>query len=198
VDSALELGRRSGRTPAFGRRDLGRIDWTLRPATAADDAFLLRVYAGTRADELALTGWDEARCQAFVTMQYRAQAAHYRVHWPDAEQSVIELRDAHEVVHDVGRLWLHRRPDALHLLDVALLPAWRERGVGSALLLALMDEAASRGRGLTIYVENGNPARRLYDRLGFRPEGLSAGGIHQFMRWRRETLATTETADEQA
>lgn len=173
------------------------MDWTLRPVTPADDAFLLRVYAGTRADELALTGWDEARCQAFVAMQFRAQAFHYHAHWPDAEHSVIELRDEHEVVHDVGRLWLHRRPDVHHLLDVALLPAWRGRGVGSALLLALMDEAASRGLGLTIHVENGNPARRLYDRLGFRPEGLPAG-IHQFMRWRRETLATTETAHEQA
>lgn len=161
-------------------------DWALRPLGPADEAFLLRVYAGTRADELALTAWDDATREAFVRMQYRAQSTHYQQHWPDAEHVVIVLREGASA-HDVGRLWLDRGADAVHVLDIALLPERRGQGLGRLVLQQLMAEAWTQGRALTIYVETGNPARRLYDRLGFAPVG-PPDGLHQFMRWRRPAL----------
>lgn len=172
------------------------MNWTLRPTTAADDAFLLRVYASTRADELALTPWDAPERQAFVVQQHRAQTAHYRTQWPDAEQSVIVVR-TDDAAQDVGRLWLHRRADTVHVLDIALLAEWRGRGIGRACLQSLMREAQASGRAVTIYVEAGNPARRLYDRLGFVPTG-EPQGVHQHMAWRQVTTASMETCDEQA
>ena len=168
----------------------------LRPATAADDDFLRTVYASTRADELALTGWDAAQCEAFVTMQYRAQAAHYQAHWSDAALSVIVARQG-GVAQNAGRLWLHQRAEAIHVLDIALLPAFRGRGLGTQCLQALMQQAATRGRALTIYVEAGNPARRVYDRLGFWPVGQPQG-MHQRMAWRQIVTQSRETCDEQA
>ena len=170
--------------------------WALRPATAADDDFLQRVYAGTRADELALTGWDARQREDFVSSQYRAQAAHYQGHWPEAQRSVIVVRQG-GVAHDAGRLWLHQRADAIHLLDFALLAAFRGQGIGTRCLQSLMQQAGASGHALTIYVEAGNPARRLYDRLGFVPVG-QLQGVHQHMAWRRVVTPSMETCDEQA
>lgn len=172
------------------------IPWTLRPVTEADAAFLLQVYAGTRADELALTNWDAAQRDSFVRMQYQAQAAHYGRHWPDAEHTVIEaIVDG--VRHDAGRLWLHHRPDAIHILDIAIQGEWRGRGIGTLCLRRLMDQAEASRREVDIYVESGNPARRLYDRLGFQPIG-EPDGVHQRMAWRSVLTKAMEICDEQA
>lgn len=171
------------------------MDWALRPASAADDDFLRRVYAGSRADELALTGWDATQREDFVSMQYRAQAAHYQARWPDAQRSVIVAWQS-GVAHDAGRLWLDRRADTIHLLDIALLAVFRGQGIGTRCLQTLMQQAATSDRALTIYVEAGNPARRLYNRLGFVPVGQPQG-VHQHMAWRPLVMPLKETCDEQ-
>ena len=62
--------------------------------------------------------------------------------------------------HDVGRLWLHLRPDAIHVLDIALLADYRNLGIGSACLLSLMAKAGASDRAVTVSVETANPARR--------------------------------------
>lgn len=51
------------------------------------------------------------------------------------------------------------------LIEVA--PAWQGRGVGTSVIRALDEEAARGGQSLTLRVRHGNPARRLYERLGF-------------------------------
>jgi RimJ/RimL family protein N-acetyltransferase len=172
------------------------MDWTLRPVAAADAAFVLRVFASTRAEELTLTGWPSPQCDAFVHQQATAQARHYQAHWPQAEHMVITLHRA-GTAQDVGRLWLDRRGAAVHVLDIALLPAWRGQGLGGRVLRRLMADAAAQAQALTIYVEAGNPARRLYDRLGFRPVG-DPDGVHQFMRWQPVETTLLEQCDEQA
>lgn len=193
-----------------------RLHWALRPATAADRGFLQRVYASTRADELARTGWGAAQCDDFVAQQYRAQTTHYQAHWPDAVLSVIVASfgatggtdnacGTGGTPQDVGRLWLHQHSDAVHVLDIALLAGFRGQGIGAMCLQALICQAQHSGRAVTIYVEVGNPAWRLYDRLGFLPVG-EAEGVHQRMAWRpapaqsiRPVMAqSTETCNEQA
>lgn len=166
---------------------------TLRAAVDADQPLLLCVYAGTRAAELALTCWDAAACQAFVRMQFDAQSSHYRRHWPASEHSVIEVVAA-ATVQAVGRLWLDRRADSLHVLDIALLPEWCGRGIGTHCLRQLIAEASQTARSVTIHVEQGNSARRLYDRLGFRPSG-EPQGLHQPMAWRPDAAALSTTKE---
>jgi ribosomal protein S18 acetylase RimI-like enzyme len=56
-------------------------------------------------------------------------------------------------------------------MDIALAPAYRGRGIGSGLLRSLIAEAQASARKLSIHVESNNPARRLYERLGFRVAG---------------------------
>lgn len=163
---------------------------------AADGALLLDIYASTRADELALTGWDPATQQVFVRQQFDAQTRHYGLCWPHADHWVIEVATAAGRL-PAGRLWVDRGPDALRVLDIALLPDWRGQGIGSALLRDLMEDARRTDRPLTISVEHGNPARHLYDRLGFVPAG-EPEGLHQRMAWRPEPSPHKETCDEQA
>jgi ribosomal protein S18 acetylase RimI-like enzyme len=173
------------------------MNWALRAVGVADESFLQRVYAGTREDELSSTDWDEPTRATFLSLQYRAQAQHYRMHWPGAEHAVIVAIDAAGLRHDAGRLWLDRRADTLHVLDIALLPAWRRLGIGGSCLRQLMAQAQAAGRTVSIYVEAGNPARHLYERLGFRAVGAPEG-VHQRMAWGAQTTVNQETCNEQA
>lgn len=148
----------------------------LRPALDQDQAFLRQVYAGTRADEIALTGWDDATAEAFLRMQFDAQQAHYRTHRPGASVDVIEAGAV-----AVGRLYVAREPGLIHVVDIALLPAFRGRGYGSELLGALLAEARAGAARVTIYVEQGNRALSLYQRLGFKP--VSQISMSWLMEW---------------
>lgn len=149
------------------------MDYRLRLATPADDAWQLAIYASTRTEELALTGWPPEQCAQFVALQHRAQQQHYRRHCPASACWLILVGD------DVaGRLWIDSRPASLHVLDITLLPAWRGQGLGTRCLQALAREAEAGGRALSIQVEIHNPARRLYERLGFVAMG-EPRGLHQ-------------------
>ena len=86
-----------------------------------------------------------------------------------------------------GRLYVERRPNELHILDIAILPAWRNQGIGTQLLRDLISEARATGVPVGIYVEHNNPAMRLYERLGFR--SIAEHGLYFQMEW------TPENAD---
>jgi ribosomal protein S18 acetylase RimI-like enzyme len=134
-----------------------------------------------------------------VRMQFNAQATHYRGLWPASRHSVIEVR-LPDAVQPVGRLWVDQRADTIHVLDIAVLPEWRGRGIGRECFRRLMSEAAQVGRALSIQVEQGNPARRLYDSLGFLPVGAQQG-LHQKMVWCHDANTDSireEACDEQA
>jgi GNAT superfamily N-acetyltransferase len=149
----------------------------LRPALPDDQELLYRVYRSTREPELALVDWDEAGKEAFVRMQFAAQQRHYRKHHAGASVDVVVVDG-----QDAGRLMVARRPDDVRIVDLALLPPYRGRGVGRALVEQVLAEAAATRRPVTIHVERFNPAMRLYARLGFEP--LTDAGVHVLMEWR--------------
>ena len=149
---------------------------TLRAATAADEEFLVAVYASTRMEELAVTGWSADQKDGFCRMQFAAQDKHYREHYPTAQYHVIELAGT-----PVGRLIVDRWQSEIRIMDISILPAYRGRGSGTRILLDMRDEAASTGKCLSIHVERLNPAQRLYQRLGFRM--VEDQGIYLKMEW---------------
>lgn len=138
----------------------------LRPVAEGDHAFLVDLYASVREPELAQVPWDEATKRAFVEQQFSAQDAHYRANYPGATLDVVEVNG-----EPAGRLYVHRGPSDIRVMDIALAPGFRGRGIGTALLHALIREAEDSGRRLSIHVEMNNPARKLYERLGFQPAG---------------------------
>ncbi|MBB6409698.1 GNAT family N-acetyltransferase [Mesorhizobium sangaii] len=135
---------------------------TFRPVTDADLPFLARVYASTRAEELAVTSWTEAQKTAFLDMQFWAQHTHYRQHYSQADWLVVMSG-----ADDIGRLYVERWQSQYCIIDISLLPPHRGKGFGAALLSDLIDEASAAGKAVSIHVEKNNPARRLYTRLGF-------------------------------
>lgn len=135
---------------------------SLRPVTADDEEFLSTLYASTRRDELALTGWDASAQDAFVRMQRAAQQRSYASSHPDAQCDLVLVED-----RPAGRLYVDRSGPEIHVLDISLLPEFRGRGVGTHLLTTLLGEAQGVGRGVTLNVARTNRALDLYRRLGF-------------------------------
>jgi ribosomal protein S18 acetylase RimI-like enzyme len=156
----------------------------LRPATPDDTPFFREVYASTRAEELALTSWSAEQQQAFVDQQFAAQSAHYATHYPGASIDVVVVDD-----ESAGRLYVHRGPSDIRIVDISLLPRFRGRGAGNVLVTSLIAEARGSGRTLSIHVEKQNPARRLYERLGFAER--DDRGTHWFMVWGPATQPKT-------
>jgi ribosomal protein S18 acetylase RimI-like enzyme len=149
----------------------------LRPIRPDDRPFLLSVYASTREPELATVEWDAAQKAAFVEMQFEAQHAYYQEHYEGAALDVILVND-----QPAGRLYVAREEDEIRIVDIALLPDFCNRGVGTTLLRGLQSEAAAAGKPLRIHVERFNPALRLYERLGFT--SIADRGVYLFMEWR--------------
>ncbi len=134
-----------------------------RPVEPGDEAFLYRVYASTRQEELAQMGWDETQKEAFLRMQFDAQSRYYEEHYRGAEFSMILSGG-----RPVGRLYVARWQEEIRIVDIALLPGHRGMGIGTRLLNDLISESEASGKPLSIHVERFNPALRLYERLGFR------------------------------
>ena len=151
---------------------------TLRPETHEDDDFLRALYASTRAHEMALTNWTGAEQALFLNSQFDLQRKHYRAHYPGATFDVI-LLDA----VPVGRIYVYRTQNEIRLMDVALMPDARGRGIGTQLVQRLLAEAGARDAAVTLNVEPFNAARRLYERFGFRV--LEEDPTNLFMEWRR-------------
>jgi len=149
----------------------------LRPATAADEAFLRAVYAGTRAEELAQVDWDASQKDAFLRMQFDAQHCYYTEVYADAQFLIVE-----QAGEPIGRLYVDRPGDEIRIVDIALLPQARRRGVGSALLREILAEGAAVDKPVRIHVERFNPALQLYHRLGFTV--VEERGVYFLMEWR--------------
>jgi ribosomal protein S18 acetylase RimI-like enzyme len=156
---------------------------SLRPVLEEDRGFLFALYASTRDAELAHLDWPDDAKNAFLEQQFAAQDAHYRANYPGASFDVVEVDG-----EAAGRLYVFRGADEIRIMDIALAPGFRGRGIGTRLLRELMEEATAGGRSLSIHVEMNNPARRLYERLGF--EAAGEHGVYLLMRWRHPKTAS--------
>jgi ribosomal protein S18 acetylase RimI-like enzyme len=159
----------------------------LRPIRLDDEPFLRRVYASTRLEELAPLGWSAAQLELFLRQQFDAQHRHYQTHYPDAAFSVVLLDQ-----QPIGRLYVARCPERILLLDVALLPAHRNAGVGTRLLRALLDEAEQAGKPVRLHVDKLNRALRLYERHGFSVVGDE--GVYWCLEWAPARVGSAQPA----
>ena len=148
---------------------------TLRPVGPEDRDFLIAVYGSTRAEELALVPWTIEQQQAFVGSQFAAQQDHYAKKYPTASHDIIMSDD-----RPVGRLYVARLDQEIRIVDITLLPAERNAGIGTYLIRQLLDEANRSQKITRIFVEEFNPSLRLFERLGFSPSEQQ--GIHLLMQ----------------
>jgi GNAT superfamily N-acetyltransferase len=150
----------------------------LRPVVASDDQFLLGVYASTRAEELAQVEWAEGQKEIFLRWQFDLQRREYDTRFPDAAYHVIMVDQ-----QPGGRIWVGVDDEQVRLLDIALLPEFQNRGVGTGLVQRLMAYTAGKHRVLRhmVFVLNNN-AERFYERLGFQQ--IEEFGAYKHMEWR--------------
>ena len=152
----------------------------LRTVVREDEEFLFQVYASSRADEVAAWGMDPAQLEGLLRMQFRAQQFQY----DEIEESgnSIILSDN----RPVGRLIVDRTEKEILLAEIALLPEYRNSGVGTCVINDLKSEAAGKGIPVRLHVTKGNPARMLYQRLGFAVTGDT--GTHFEMVWKQSSV----------
>lgn len=146
-----------------------------RPFTDDDLPFVAELFASTRREEVAATGWLTEAQEAFLLQQHEAQHSHYTIHFADADWMILERGGA-----AIGRLYLREEPDQFHVIDISLVPASRGQGIGGAVMRDVLDLASERGKTVSIHVEKYNPARRLYERLGFAT--VEDCGVYDLMR----------------
>ncbi|HKX28049.1 MAG TPA: GNAT family N-acetyltransferase [Blastocatellia bacterium] len=155
-------------------KDLAVI--TYHPVDSTDEAFLYRLYASGRTEEMSNWGWDNSQQEAFLTMQFRAQRSQYD-QYPNVSHRIILAND-----HPIGRLIVSEVEDELRLVDIMLLAEHRNAGIGTILIRELLDRATSLGKAVRLHVEKTNRAQRLYQRLGFVI--TAEKGSHYLMQWR--------------
>jgi len=150
----------------------------LRPAEQRDLGFLRTLYGVLRVEELASIDWPEAAQQAFLDSQFALQHYHFTSQWVGVEFFVLECHG-----QSMGRLYVLRELPRWLIVDIALLPAWQNRGIGKALLTHLQQDAQhAKAQGLALHVRLDNRrAHALYARLGFRDECID--GMHTLMHW---------------
>jgi ribosomal protein S18 acetylase RimI-like enzyme len=151
--------------------------FALRPETPADAPFRLALFRASRGP-----GWDQLPLPAdmlarIMEQQFNAQVQGYQAAYPQARLEIVTVG-----AEPVGRLATDRGADALHLIDIAIVPERRGQGIGGAVLRALMAEAAAAGTPMTLQVARDNlAAQRLYHRLGFAL--AAADETHLTLRW---------------
>ena len=151
-------------------------DITFRPITQGDMDFLARLYASTRWEELQQVPWTDEQRLAFLRQQFDAQHIHYMEHYVDAAFDIVLIDGK-----PAGRLYIHRRKDEIRLVDIALLPEYRGRGIGGRLMRDVLKKGEEAGLRVRIHVEHNNPAMHLYQRLGFRK--IDDHGVYHLMEW---------------
>lgn len=154
----------------------------LRPIHSSDERFLSDLYASTRAEELApLIDWTAQQKRDFLEQQFQAQHKYYQDTYKGAQFHVIEMESAR-----IGRLYVDRREKEIRVIDIALLPEYRSKGIGRQLMTEVLKEGERSKKKVSIHVEHNNPAMRLYKRLGF--EKIGDVGIYFLMEWLPESL----------
>lgn len=143
-----------------------------------DGAFLFKVYASTRAEEMAHVGWGPLQRDIFLTSQYQARQQDYRRRFPGAETAVVLAGGV-----PVGVWMINRERDALRLVDVALLPDHRSKGIGRRLAHDLMGEAARLQKPIRAHALRQSRALQFWQKLGFKT--VSGGDdLYCAIEWR--------------
>ena len=113
-----------------------------------------------------------------MRQQFCGQGASYRANYPDALFEIVERDGA-----PISRIVTARTPDAVLIVDIALIAAWRRQGIGASLVNGVLIEARAAGLPVRLRVSANNaPALRFYLRLGFKL--IESSAIDMRLEWR--------------
>src|SRR2546425_1764709 len=148
---------------------------SFRAVTPEDEEFLLKLYKSSRGDDLRGLGWSEDRISEFLELQYEAQR-NLQGNQEHVSDRVVLMNGK-----PIGRLSIETRADEIRCIDLALVPDYRNQGVGTLLIQRLQQQARSASIRLHVQVIRFNRAVNFLERLGFRR--TSETGTHFQMEW---------------
>lgn len=131
-------------------------------AEKEDLPLLFRIYSSTRIDIWEYEHWRAEEKLRMIEQQFVIQHKAYMGGYESPEFYIIC-----RCGQDIGRLYLEQRTTEIRIIDIALLPEFRNNGVGTALLKDIIAYGRQLRRIVSIHVEKNNPALSLYQRLGF-------------------------------
>jgi len=156
-----------------------------RPERAEDADFRFRLFWESRPPEFALLGLAPAAMEQLMRQQFHAQTVSYRNDFPTARFDIIELDG-----RPIGRIVVDRSDTRVLIVDQAIVPELRNRGIGTAVMRAAMEDARTAGLPVRLHVASTNdPSLRLYLRLGFRP--FEETPMYLELEWRPVTEENT-------
>ncbi len=154
LEQAVAALRTSGHTVRETAAEL-----RFRPATAEDAEFLYRLHRAAMQEYVQQTwGWEE-----------EWQQRYFQEHFDPAASQVVQLGGL-----DVGVVSIVEQPDRVFIGGIEILPKYQNRGIGTAILRGALDRARRLGKPVALQVLKVNPARALYERLGFTVRGETA------------------------
>src|SRR3954466_16081486 len=134
----------------------------LRPERPEDRAFRFRLFCQSRLPEWSQVELAPEIREQIMAMQFEAQTTTYAARFPKARFDIIELDG-----EPVGRIVVNRPGVMVHIVDHAIVPPLRNRGIGTAIMRALMEEAGRAEVPVRLKVADANdPSLKLYLRLG--------------------------------
>lgn len=142
-----------------------------------DETFIFQLYASRWVEHLENWDWELEQKEKFLRLQFQAQQHSYQIQFPHREHRIV-LR-ANE---PIGNILIINNADYICLADIALLPCYRNQGIGTLLIRNLLTEAGNSRKPVHLQVEKLNPAIHLYERLGFLK--IKNTGTHFVMEWR--------------
>jgi ribosomal protein S18 acetylase RimI-like enzyme len=164
---------------------LGTIAY-LRACTEADDAFVYDVFCTTWESEVAALP-NQNLAQHVLRIQHIAQERRFAARYPQHQRYLVL-----EHGEPAGRLYVHETPSMMHVVDLTLMPQFRDRGIGTRIFHDLFRHAEASGQSITLRVERRNErATMLYSALGF--DLVTVDDLDNYFEW-RPASATKEDA----
>lgn len=151
VNRKYSLSSAAGRMVAAAREASDERPLTLRDAAREEHEFMFEVYAATRGEEVTMFGWHSAQAEAFLRSQFDIRERAYAMQFPHATHSVVVFDK-----NNVGTMIIDRGDRAVTLVDIAILPKYRRRGIASRLLRELQTQAAEENKSVVLHVEKIN------------------------------------------
>jgi ribosomal protein S18 acetylase RimI-like enzyme len=149
----------------------------VRPALPQDEIFLYDLYFAIRGPEFAQAPLTPTQREHLIRIQFQGQMSSYTQQFPNSCYHIVLLDS-----RPVGRLWVAQNEREFHLVDIAVHPSVQSKGIGTALVQRLQQEAARAQLPITSCVSRFNPGSlRFHRRLGFGI--LREDMMNTFLEW---------------
>ena len=151
---------------------MSALELSLRPARPGDEPFLLSLFTEIKMAEFGGLPLSPQQLEQLMRMQFESRNQSYHARYPAADQAIVMDGEV-----PIGLLWVQRSADSIHLMDISIVAARRNQGIGRRLLQALVAEATAARLPLRCHVACSNQGSlRFHQRLGF--EVAATDGVY--------------------